>query len=363
MIPWAQPDYWGNEIKYVNEALESTWISGGSFINRLENSFSEIFKKKYALAVSNGTAAIHMVYLALGLKPGDEIIVPGFGFQAAANIALQMHLIPVFAEVDEKAWCLSPSDVEKKITSKTKAIVPVHTYGNVCDIQILCSIAKQYGIIVIEDCAESLFSKFNGKFAGTWGNISTFSFQATKTITTGEGGLVLTNNDELNDKMCLFRSHGMRREEKYYWHELPGHNFRITNFQAAMGVAQLEKVKVILAERERVYQAYLKQLKNIDGVILQQFNKEVQPVVWALGLKLDPAAFPQGRDKLIDQFKEKKIETRPGFYSPPFLDFYKCAPLPVSEEISKNVICLPFFPTLTNELVSQICDTLIELKR
>jgi len=203
-IPWAKPNYWGNEIQYVNQALESTWISGGPFLDKFERSFSDIFDKKHALAVSNGTTAIHLAYLALGLKPGDEVIVPGFGFQAAANIALQMKLHPVFAEVDPQTWCLAAKDAEKKITSKTKAIVPVHTYGNVCDMDAILKIVKQNQLTVIEDCAESLFSKYQGKYSGTFGEISTFSFQATKTIITGEGGLVLTNDDELKEKcVCI----------------------------------------------------------------------------------------------------------------------------------------------------------------
>ena len=363
MIPWAKPHYWGNEIKYVNEALESSWISGGSFINKLEDSFSQILETKYVLAVSNGTTAIHLAYLAFGIQPGDEIIVPGFAFQAAANIALQMNIVPIFAEVDPKTWCISVEDIKKKITPKTKAIVPVHSYGNVCEMDELLELGKKYKITIIEDCAEALFSKYKGKYAGAFGEMGTFSFQATKTITTGEGGLTITNDEELNKKMCLYRSHGMLREKKYYWHELPGHNFRLTNFQAAMGVAQLEKKEIIIAERKRVYHSYCNHFKNIDGISLQQFNKNVEPVVWALAIQLDPIAFPQGRDKVIEQFKEIGIETRPGFYAASLIDFYKCPTLPVCEEVSNNVISLPFFPTLGEEDIASICKELIKLKK
>ena len=361
-IPWAKPNYWGDEIKYVNEALESTWISEGAFLDKFEQSFSTIFNTKYAIAVSNGTTAIHLTYLALGIKPGDEIIVPGFGFQAVANIALHMNLVPVFAEVEQETWCLSAKNAEKKITSKTKAIVAVHTYGNVCDMDAILEIAKQRQITVIEDCAESLFSKYKGKYSGKFGKIGTFSFQATKTITTGEGGMVITDDDELNRKMCLYRSHGMDRNKRYYWHELPGHNFRLTNFQAAMGLAQLEKKELIIAERKRVHKAYHSILRAVEGISLQKFDTNVEPVVWTLAAKLEKSAFPQGRDKVVEQLKKKNIEARPGFYTASQMSIYDCPSLPICENIGENVICMPFFTTLSNEDITFICDELMRLK-
>lgn len=362
-IPWAKPDYWGNEIKYVTEALETTWISGGKYLDGLEEYFENKLNQKFALAVSNGTTAIHLAYLALKLKPGDEIIIPGFGFLAAANVALHMGVKPVFAEIDEETWCLSAKTLPNYITPKTKAIIPIHTYGNVCEMGEIMSIAKERKIHVIEDCAESLFSKYQNRYCGTFGDINTFSFQATKTITTGEGGLVTTNNDELNDIMCLYRSHGMRREKKFYWHELPGHNFRLTNFQAAMGLAQTEKLENILAERKRVYEIYCKHLKNVEGITMQKFNPNVDPVVWAIALKLDSKAFPQGRDVIIEQLKNKGIESRPGFYASGLLPIYeKQNTLPICEDVSKNVISPPSFPTLQNEQIEYICSQLVKLK-
>lgn len=362
-IPWAKPNFWGNEIKYVTDALESTWLSGGAFLDKLENNFIQLLQKKHALAVSNGTTAIHLAYLALGLKPGDEVIVPGFGFMAAANIALHMGLKPVFVEVDPDTWCLSAEKLPQYISAKTKAIIPIHTYGNVCDMDVIMKIANAQGITVIEDCAESLFSKYKGKYCGTIGQISTFSFQATKTITTGEGGLVVTDSDELNKKMVLYRSHGMDRGKKFYWHELPGHNFRLTNLQAAMGLAQFEKLDSIVMERQRVYTEYKKYLAGVDGLAMQKFETEVKPVVWAVAVKLDMNAFPQGRDKVIDQLHEKGIETRPGFYAASKLKIYDCSSLPICEEISETVISLPSFPTLQNDQISYICERLVHLKK
>ena len=362
IIPWTRPDFWGNEKNYVTKALESTWLSGGSYLDQFENEFKGILKKKYVLAVSNGTTAIHLAYLGLNIKPGDEIIIPGFCFQAAANIALHMGAKPVFAEVDKDTWCLDPQDVARRITHKTKAIVPVHTYGNSCDTDAVLQIARSNGISLMEDCAESLFSTYKGEQSGTLGLINTFSFQATKTITTGEGGLVVTDDDQLAEKMMLYRSHGMNRQKVIYWHELPGHNFRLTNLQAALGVAQLEKKDLIIRERKRVYHAYLKYLSNMDGLILQKIHANVDPLIWAIALKLDTKAFSQGRDTVISQLKAAGIETRPGFYASSLLPIYEKHSLPICEDISKNVISLPSFPTLQNEQIAFICDELIKLK-
>lgn len=362
-IPWAKPDFWGDELKFVKQALKSTWISGGPYVDQLEARFSQILGKKYALAVSNGTTAIHLAYLGLDIKPGDEVIVPGFCFQAAANIALHVGAKPVFAEVDKDTWCLDPVDLEKKITNKTKAIVPVHTYGNVCELDAILNIAQSKKIKIIEDCAESLFSKYKGKYSGIFGHVNTFSFQATKTITTGEGGLVVTDDDELAGKMMLYRSHGMNRQKVIYWHELPGHNFRLTNLQAALGVAQFDKRNKIIKERKRVFTIYLKYLSGIDGITLQKIEVNVDPVIWAVAIKLDPKAFPQGRDKVMRQMKEIFIETRPGFYASSSLDIYYKHKLKVSEEISKNSMSLPSFPTLKKEQIEFICDRLIKFKK
>lgn len=360
-IPWARPDYWGNERLYVNEALDSTWISGGEFVNRLESDFQSFLKRKHILAVSNGTTALHLAYLALNIKQGDEIIIPGFCYLAAANIALQLGAKPVFAEVDFDTWCLDPIDTESKITRKTKAIVAVHTYGNVCDMDALQSISSTHQVPIIEDCAESLFSTYKGIQSGCFGLISTYSFQATKTITTGEGGLVVTDNDQLAEKMKLYRSHGMDRSKAVYWHELPGHNFRLTNLQAALGVAQMEKADKIIKRRINVYNHYKKYLGNRDGIYLQKFNHEVDPLIWAVAVRLDGDYFEYDRDQIIVKLAEKGIEMRPGFYSSNLLDIYDRHDVPVCENISKNIVSFPSYPTLEKKQIEYICNSFLEL--
>lgn len=362
-IPWAKPDFWGNEKKYVAEALTSTWISGGPFLDRFERDFAQYCGMQYALTSSNGTAALHVAYLALGLKAGDEVILPGFSFMAAANMALYVGAKPIFADVDPQTWCLSASEIEKNLTPRTKLIVPVHTYGNICAMDSIMQLADSRGIAVVEDVAEAFACRYKNRLAGTFGAIGTFSFQATKIITTGEGGMVITSDKNLYDRMSLYRSHGMQRK-RYYWHDLAGHNFRLTNLQAAVGVAQMEKLEQIIKERKRVHNQYKKLLANLPGLTLQYFPPEVDPVLWAIAVKLDPIAFPQGRDAVIAEMMQVSIETRPGFVAPRFMDhIYDCPELPISEELGENVLSLPTYPTLQNEQICFICDQLKKLSR
>lgn len=362
-ISWAKPDFWGNESKYITEALASTWISGGPFVEQFEKDFAHYSGIKHAVTASNGTTALHMAYLAFGLAPGDEVILPGFAFMGAANMVLYCGAKPVFADVDPVTWCLTTSEIEKCLSPRTKLIVPVHTYGNVCDMDSIMQLANDRGIAVIEDTAEAFASKYKGKLAGTHSLIGTYSFQATKTITTGEGGMVVTNDDELYDRMALYRSHGMRRK-RYYWHDLVGHNFRLTNLQAALGVAQLEKLETIIRERKRVHVRYQDFLSALPGLRLQCYLPEVDGVLWAVALKLDPKAYPQGRDAVIAQLKEANIETRPGFVAPRFMEHLYTSPkLPVSEELSDQVLSLPTYPTLTDAQIELICQQLKRLKK
>jgi len=360
-IPWAKPDFWGNEERYVIDALKSTWISGGPFVDKLERDFAVHQGAAHALTASNGTTAIHMAYLGIGLQAGDEVIVPGFGFQAAANVAIHMNLKPVFAEVDPQTWCLTAEAMERCISGRTKAVVPVHTYGNVCDMDSINAVAALHGIHVIEDAAEAFCSRYKGHFAGTMSLVGTYSFQATKTITTGEGGMVVTQRKDLFERMGLYRSHGMLKRR--YWHELPGHNFRLTNMQAALGCAQFEHLERIIAERRRVHSQYVSNLTDFSAFALQLYKPEVDAVLWAIAVKLDPKAYPQGRDQVMDQMKSQGIETRPGFYAASQLPLYGCKPLPQCEEVSSQVISLPTFPSLTNEQIARITSTLKQLRR
>jgi perosamine synthetase len=359
-IPWAKPHFWGKEQPFVNEALASTWISGGPFVDRLEAEFAAYCGVKHALTSSNGTTALQMAYLGLDLKPGDEVVVPGFGFLAAANVALHMSLRPVFCEVDETTWCMRVEHIEAVLTNRVRAIVVVHTYGGVCALSPILDLARTRGISVIEDAAEAFPSRYRGKLAGTFGDIGTYSFQATKTITTGEGGMVVTADEGLRQRMALFRSHGLLRK-RHYWHELHGLNFRLTNLQAALGCAQLACLDHIVAEKARVTTRYREGLAGAPGISLQEFESETEPVVWALALRLNPLHYPQGRDAVMKQLGELRIETRPGFYTPGQIGLYGKQSLPVCDSIASSTISLPSYPTLRDTDIERVCNALRNL--
>jgi perosamine synthetase len=363
-IPWTEPVYWGKEREYILEALDSSWISGGYFVDKLESQFVNWTSCQNALAVSNGTSALQLAFIGASISPGDEIIVPGFCFLAAANVALNMGAIPVFADVDPNTWCITAGNIEKVITSKTKAVIAVHTYGNSCEMDKIVDLCSKGNICVIEDVAESLGTKYKGKLTGTFGDINCFSFQATKTITTGEGGMVLTKDNAIAERMRLYRSHGMGKTR--YFHDVPGLNFRLTNIQAALGCAQFEKIEDIIEARKRVYLKYKNILNSADGVELQQYSSNVDPVVWAISIKLSTKFFPNGRDKIIDNMLKLNIETRPGFYpasSMKHIYRIKDSDIPIAKILGNTVISLPSSPNLTEEMIEYICNTILNMRK
>jgi perosamine synthetase len=225
----------------------------------------------------------------------------------------------------------------------------------------ILQLAGAHKIPVIEDVAEAFPSRYGHRFAGTMGTIGTFSFQATKTITTGEGGMVITEDSGLLERMALYRNHGLLRK-RHYWHELPGHNFRLTNLQAALGCAQLESLDAIIVERRRVNDRYRKRLSSLPGIVLQRFDDAVDPVVWTVAVRLDPDHYPQGRDAVMAQMGEVGIEMRPGFYAPSEIGLYSCPPLPGCEQISRSIISPPSYPTLSDSEIDWVCEHLGRLR-
>jgi perosamine synthetase len=340
---------------YLADALDSTWISGGRYVEKFEAEFTMRNGSKYGVTTSNGTTALQLAIKALGIGPGDEVVVPGFTFVAAANMVIEAGATPVYADIDPLTWCIDPTSAENCITSRTKAIIPVHIYGNVCEMDALKILAEKHQLFIIEDAAEAAFSKYKGKYAGTFGNVGCFSFQATKCITMGEGGFVLTNEGELNERMCTIRDHGMRKGKRY-WHDMVGYNFRLTNLQAAVGCGQLENLETIISQRKTVFRNYYEQLAQEPGIAFQYFNPEVEPVVWAIAVKVDAEFFKGHRDFLIESLLELGIETRPGFYPFSIMPLYGAPSLPVSEDIGANVLSLPSFPSLTEGEIVFICD-------
>ena len=320
-FPVAIPNLGGNEFKYLTDAFLSTWISStGSYIDKFEGMFSSYSDCEYGVTVSNGTVALHVALVALGIGKGDEVIIPDLTFAATINAVLHANATPVIVDIEDQSWCIDPKEIEKSITSKTKAIIPVHLYGQVCDMDKIMSLAKQYNLKVIEDCAEAHGAMFKGNKVGSFGDIGCFSFYGNKVITTGEGGMCVTNSSKLNDKLRLFRDHGMSKSRRYY-HEVVGFNYRMTNLQAAIGLAQLERIDEIHTNRFSYEKLYRKIMSN-SNLEFQQDLKNRKRVVWLVCLLLIKNDNGE-RDKLITSLKDNGIEARPFFYLLSDMDIYK----------------------------------------
>lgn len=234
------PSLSGNEKKYVNECLDTSWISSkGHFVNEFETEFSKYIGVKHSTSVCNGTVAIHLAAASLGLGPGDEVICPSFTYIASANPFKQLGCNIIFCDSQKDSWQMDPEDIEKRITPKTKAVIAVHLYGHPCNMNKICALAQKYNLFLIEDCAEAIGSCYQGKHVGTFGDIACFSFFGNKTITCGEGGMVVCNNDELYERAKHLKGQGVV-SWKEYWHDISAFNYRMTNIQAAIGLAQLE---------------------------------------------------------------------------------------------------------------------------
>jgi len=362
LIPYARPTLWGRELDLVTEAILSNRIGSGPFLGLLEQRLAELHEIKHAMLVINGTAALHASYLALGLRPGDEVILPGFGYMAGANVAVQLGLVPVFADVDGDSFCVTAKLIEDRITERTRAVVPIHTYGMICDMGSIMGLAKQHDLLVVEDAAEAFGGSRDGVVAGARGDAGIVSFHAAKTIATGEGGAVLTRSDVTAERVRQFRSHGSLRDR--YFHDYPGHNFRMSNLHAAVGLAQIEGWRSIVLERSRVYLAYQKRLASIAGIKLQRYDPDVSPVVWVVAAELN---LPRGKhvNIVVDWLLQQGIETRNGFRSASEHRIYgpTRAPTPTSDHLSRTVISLPTYPGLGEAEIDLVCFKLEEAMR
>lgn len=357
-IPWAKPALAGREREFLLDAIGSTWISDGPYVDAFQSKLSRFLEVGHVSVCSNGTTAIELALLSLERGDRNEVIVPGYGYLAAANAALRLGFSVVFADVDPITWNLTPESVKDSISPQTLCVVAIHTYGSMCDIPEISAVCAPYGIVVVEDSAEAFGSKWAGKQAGTLGLMGTFSFQATKTITTGEGGAVCTDDSDLFDRLQLYRSHGVR--ETKYLHAVPGGNSRLTNMQAAVGVAQMAEVDFLISERDRIHSLYREMLASSDEFSFQGSENECEPVFWATGVRLSADWSEKERDTLIRRMEvEHNIECRPGFYSA-FRHGYFSAPLsPNSDVLAKRIVVLPGFVGMSEVEVCRVSDSFL----
>jgi perosamine synthetase len=359
-IPVYQPSLNGNEKKYVNECLDSTWISSkGKFVNEFENSFADYVGVKHATTVSNGTVAIHLALLALGIGEGDEVIVPTLTYISSVNTIVYTRATPVFVDSLQDSWQIDPEDVIKKITPRTKAIMAVHLYGHPCDMDALVEICKKNNLFLIEDCAEAIGTLYKGKHVGTFGDVSTFSFFGNKTITTGEGGMVITNDETLHDRAVHFKGQGLAKHRQY-WHDVVGYNYRMTNICAAIGLAQLENVASVLAEKKRVADTYRKCLENTSIIFHNPIGDNIYHSYWMCSILSQDA---KQRDLLRAHLDKEGIETRPLFYPVHTMPMYSTQYQrhPVAENLGWRGMNLPSYPGLKTADIEFICEKIKEV--
>jgi len=348
-VPIVEPLLDGNELEYVRECVETGWISSqGRFVARFEQAVSEYHGGCPALAVSNGTVALHLALVALGIGPGDEVIVPTLTFAASASVILHAGATPVFVDVDPVTWTMSADVVAAAITPRTRAIMAVHLYGQPCEIGRLRGLADASGLMLIEDAAEAFGALSGGRLTGTFGDAAGFSFFGNKTLTTGEGGIVLFRDPAVAARARVLRDHGMAPDRRY-WHLEAGFNYRLTNLQAAIGVAQMERVVSILARKRALAQRYDAALVGIPALSLPARVADTDPVCWLYTLALTSEA-RLSRDELASRLLQNGIETRPVFHPlhhmPPFAPFARGAEFPVADRISAAGFSLPSAVTL-----------------
>lgn len=352
-IPVYRPDLTGNETRYVQECLDSTWISSkGRFVGEFETRFAEYINVPYATTVSNGTVALHLALLALGIGPGDEVIVPTLTYIAAVNAIRYTGATPVFVDSLTATWQMDPQDVEQKLSARTRAIMAVHIYGHPCDMEALGALAKERGIFLIEDCAEAFGSRYGNQHVGTFGDIATFSFFGNKTITTGEGGMVVTSDLTLYQRSKHFKGQGLAAHREY-WHDVVGYNYRMTNICAAIGLAQLERAEEFLEKKRQVAAGYEHGLKG-SPVTLHKTTQGITHSYWMVSLLVNE---PSQRDPLRRALETRGIETRPLFYPVHTMPMYaeRYQRHPVAEDLAWRGINLPSWPGLSDDDVMEIC--------
>jgi perosamine synthetase len=363
MIYLTEPFLKGNEKKYILDCLKTNWISSlGDYIPRFEEAFAGYCGAKFGVATSNGTTALHLALLILGIKSGDEVLVPTLTFVATANAVTYTGAKAVFVDSEPQTGNMDPDKIEKRITPRTKAIMVVHLYGHSAHMGPIQKIAKKHGLYLIEDAAEAhgglYFPKpsSQGRRVGSLGDIGCFSFYGNKIITTGEGGMIVTNRKEWAEKAKWLRDHGMSQNQKYY-HPVIGYNYRLTNLQAALGLAQFEQIDYIIKRKREIASWYKEGLAEIEGITFPKEAPWAFSVYWMFNLFVEDT-FGLSRDQLAKELSKAGIETRPLFHPIHLMPPYQYAnknKMPVSVELSRKGLSLPSSPRLKPGEITRIC--------
>ncbi len=339
-IPISKPFIGAREKELVLDALDSGWVSSiGKYIDEFEAGFARYCGTEYALAVSNGTTGLHLALAALGLQPGDEVIIPDLTFVATANAVAYTGATPVLADIDPDTLCIDPASVKSLISSRTKAMIPVHLYGHPADMDALLEIGAAHGVDVIEDAAEAHGAEYKGRRVGGLAKCGVFSFYGNKVITTGEGGMLTTNDVDFYDRAKRLRDHAMSPQRRYF-HEERGFNYRITNLQAALGVAQLERIDDFLTRRADIMEWYRSAITGTDSIRLNRVKNWAKSAFWMVCLEVDWLDATR-RDILMRALKARGIDTRPYFCTMSEMPMYRQTLLPISARKAQTGLNLP----------------------
>jgi perosamine synthetase len=359
-----EPLLGGNELEYVTDCIKTNWISSqGSYVNKFQEMLKKECKANYCLATSNGTVSLHLALVSLGIGAGDEVIVPNLTFGASVNSIIHAGATPVLVDVDIDTWNMSTQLIRNAITSKTKAIMPVHVYGNPCDMENIMGLAKECNLLVIEDCAEALGASIGGRPVGSFGDAAAFSFFANKVSTCGEGGAVMFKDADVYQKAQLLRDHGMSKSRRY-WHEDVGYNYRLTNIQAAIGCAQLEQIDSFKKRRMEIFDLYDSLLMPSGFFVKQYICQGVNSSYWLYTICLK-SGVEINRDVLVDKLQLLGIDTRFIFYPmsemPAFTNVKKSGDLNVSIDISYRGLSLPSSVTLKENEIQWISKQILNI--
>lgn len=361
-IPVAEPLLGEEELDLVTETVKSGWISShGKNISEFENEFARFCGAKYGVSTSSGTAALHLSLASAGIGHGDEVIVPSLTFIATANAVAYTGARPVFVDSEMETWNIDPEKIKERINRRTKAIIPVHLYGHPADMKPILQIARKYGLLVVEDAAEAHGAEYRGKTVGSIGNMACFSFFGNKIITTGEGGMIVTNNKSFAQKARTLRDHGASKRRRYYNPWL-GFNYRMTNIQAALGLAQLKKINRILDSKHNIAVMYSKYLNPlVPEIVLHPEADWAKNVYWMYSVLVSKRK-KMNRDVLIERLKKKGIDSRPFFFPIHLLSRYTTGErLPVAEFLAASGLNLPSSPNLSSEQIRYVCDSIVEI--
>jgi len=358
-ISVAAPLLNGNELAYVTDCIKTNWISSqGKYVREFEKLFKEYHNEMHSLAVANGTVALHLALEALNIGADDEVLVPDFTFAASVNSIIYANATPVLVDVEHDSWNIDLEKAEKLVSSKTKAIMPVHLYGQPCDMDAVVAFAQKHKLLIVEDCAEALGSLYKNQPVGVFGDAATFSFYGNKTITTGEGGMIVFKSDTVAERAAMLRDHGMQKTRRY-WHAEIGYNYRLTNIQAAIGVAQFERLNEFVSAKRKIAQVYSHELSQIPFFQLPIEKPDFFNSYWLYTFMVKEGS-PFTRDELIDYLNLQGIETRPVFFPmhemPPYQSYGDARNLQVSKCLSESGMSLPSSVNLTDSELMHICN-------